>query len=52
MIHNAVYRALESADKKKFSAIEICISKDMQYQACPSTVKECPAPEIEVRPVP
>lgn len=41
-----------SCPQNKFSAVEICISKDMQYQACPSTVKECKAQQIEVLPVP
>jgi ribonuclease T2 len=41
-----------SCPQNEFSAVEICISKDMQYQACPSTLKECRAPKIEVRPVP
>jgi len=41
-----------SCPQNEFSAVEICISKDMQYQACPSTLKERRAPKIEVRPVP
>jgi|SRR5271166_6514213 len=41
-----------SCPQNEFSAVEICISKDMQYQACPATVRECKAPKIEVRPVP
>jgi len=51
--NNAPARAFRvSCPQNEFSAVEICISKDMQYQACPSTVKECRAPKIEVRPVP
>ena len=41
-----------SCPKNEFSAVEICLSKDLQYQACPSTVKECKASKIAVRPVP
>jgi ribonuclease T2 len=41
-----------SCPQNEFSAVEICLSKDMQYQACPSTLKECHAPKIAVRPVP
>ena len=40
-----------SCPKNEFSAVEICLSKDLQYQACPTTVKECRAGKIEVRPV-
>jgi ribonuclease T2 len=35
-----------------FSAVEICLTKDFQYMACPSTVKECHASQIKVPPVP
>jgi len=38
--------------QNEFSAVEICLSKDLQYQACPDTVKECRASQIDVRPVP
>jgi ribonuclease T2 len=41
-----------SCPQNEFSAVEICISKDLEYQACPATLKECKAPKIEVRPVP
>ena len=41
-----------SCPQNEFSAVEICLSKDLQYQACPSTQKECRAQKIEVRPVP
>jgi len=41
-----------SCPQNEFSAVEICLSKDFQYQACPSTLKECRAPKIEVRAVP
>ena len=41
-----------SCPQNEFSAVEICLSKDFQYQACPTTVKECRAGQIEVRPVP
>ncbi|HVN20362.1 MAG TPA: ribonuclease T2 [Dongiaceae bacterium] len=41
-----------SCPQNEFSAVEICQSKDLQYQACPTTVKECRAGQIRVRPVP
>ena len=41
-----------SCPKNEFSAVEICLTKDLKYQACPTTVKECKASEIKVRPVP
>lgn len=41
-----------SCPQNEFSAVEICLTKNLQYQACPTTVKECRASKIEVRPVP
>ena len=41
-----------SCPQNEFSAVEVCLSKELQYQTCPNTVKECRAPQIEVRPVP
>jgi ribonuclease T2 len=41
-----------SCPQNEFSAVEVCLSKDLQYQACPTTLKECRASKIEVRPVP
>jgi ribonuclease T2 len=41
-----------SCPQNKFSAVEVCLSKDFQYQACPSTVRECHAPQVEILPVP
>lgn len=41
-----------SCPQNEFSAVEICLTKDLQYQACPTTVKECRASQIAVRPVP
>ncbi len=41
-----------SCPQNEFSAVEICLSKDMQYQTCPSTLKECKAQQVKVRPVP
>ena len=35
-----------------FSAVEICLSKDLQYQSCPASLKECRAKSIKVLPVP
>ncbi|HEY4899936.1 MAG TPA: ribonuclease T2 [Terriglobales bacterium] len=41
-----------SCPQNEFSAVEICLSKDLKYQECPSTLKECHAPKIKVRPIP
>lgn len=41
-----------SCPKNDFSAVEICLSKDLQYMACPADLKECRASKISVRPVP
>jgi ribonuclease T2 len=41
-----------SCPQNEFSAIEICLSKDLQYQACPSTLNDCRTSQISVRPVP
>ena len=41
-----------SCPQNEFSAVEICLSKEFKYQACPTTLKECRANKIEVRPVP
>jgi ribonuclease T2 len=41
-----------SCPQNDFSAVEICLAKNFQYQACPNTLKECRANKIEVRPVP
>jgi len=41
-----------SCPQNKFSALEICLSKDLKYKACPNTVKDCRAPQVSVLPVP
>ena len=41
-----------SCPQNEFSAVEICLTKDFQYQACPNTVKECRAGQVKVLPVP
>jgi len=41
-----------SCPQNAFSAVEICLTKDFQYQACPNTVKECRASQVKVLPVP
>jgi len=38
--------------QNEFSAVDICLTKDFQYQACPNTVKECRASQVKVLPVP
>jgi len=40
-----------SCPQNQFSAVEVCVSKDLQYQSCPDTVKECRARRIEVKPI-
>ncbi|HUN87915.1 MAG TPA: ribonuclease T2 [Terriglobales bacterium] len=46
---NAAFRV--SCLQNQFSALEICLTKDFQYKACPKSLKECKAPELQVRPV-
>jgi len=41
-----------SCPKSEFSAVQVCLGKDLKYMACPDTVKECRASKIKVRPVP
>jgi len=41
-----------SCPQNEFSAVEICLTKDFQYQACPATQKECHASQVKVLPVP
>ena len=41
-----------SCPQNEFSAVEVCLSKDFKYQACPDTLKECHASQIKVLPVP
>lgn len=41
-----------SCPQNEFLALEICLSKDFQYQACPATLRDCRATKIEVRRVP
>lgn len=41
-----------SCPQNEFSAVEVCLSKDLKYMACPTTMKECKAGQIQVRPVP
>jgi ribonuclease T2 len=41
-----------SCPQNAFSAVEICLTKDFQYLACPSTVRECHGSQINVPPVP
>lgn len=38
--------------QNQFSAVEICLSKDLHYQACPASLKECRAKSIKVIPAP
>jgi ribonuclease T2 len=40
-----------SCPQNEFSAVEVCLSKDLKYLACPTTLKECKAQRIAVRPV-
>ena len=41
-----------SCPQNEFSAVEICLTKALSYQTCPTTVKECRASKVTVRPVP
>lgn len=31
--------------------VEVCLSKDLQYQACTQSARECPVPQVLMRPV-
>jgi ribonuclease T2 len=35
-----------------FAALEVCLTKDLQYQACAAGLKECSAPHVSIRPTP
>ena len=41
-----------SCPQNEFSAVEICLTKDFQYQACPNTMRDCRASQVKVLPVP
>ena len=41
-----------SCPQNDFSAVQICLNKDFQYMACPTTQKDCRADQIQVRPIP
>ena len=31
--------------------VEVCLTKDLQYQACTASARECPVPQVLMRPV-
>jgi ribonuclease T2 len=33
------------------ASLEVCLSKDLKYQACTASVRECPAPQVLMRAV-
>jgi ribonuclease T2 len=35
-----------------FVALEVCLTKDLNYRACGNDVRECRAPQVTLRPVP
>jgi ribonuclease T2 len=41
-----------SCPQQDFSAVQICLDKDLKYMACPTTQKDCRADQIQVRQVP
>lgn len=41
-----------SCPQQDFSAVQICLGKDFQYMACPTTQRDCRADQVQVRPVP
>ena len=41
-----------SCPNADFAALEVCLTKDLQYQDCATGLKECRAPQVKVDPVP
>jgi ribonuclease T2 len=47
--HGAFRVSCPNAD---FAALEVCLTKDLQYQECATGLKECRAPQVSIRPTP
>ncbi len=41
-----------SCSNAEFVAIEACLTKDLQYRQCGSSLRDCRAPQVTVRPTP
>jgi len=41
-----------SCPNADFAALEVCLTKDLQYQECATGLKECRAQELSIRPTP
>ena len=41
-----------SCNGSDFVGLEICLTKDLQYRDCGARLRECRAPQVEVRPIP
>jgi len=41
-----------SCPNADFAALEVCLTKDLQYQECATGLKECRAQELSIRPMP
>lgn len=41
-----------SCSRGQFVAIEVCLTKDLQYRACGSALRDCPAGQVNVPPIP
>ena len=41
-----------SCPNADFAALEVCLTKDLQYQECATGLKECRAPQVSIRPTP
>ena len=51
--NNAPQRAFRvSCPNADFAALEVCLTKDLQYQECATGLKECRAPQVSIRPTP
>jgi len=41
-----------SCNGSDFVGLEICLTKDLQYRNCGARLRECRAPQLELRPIP
>ncbi len=41
-----------SCSNSEFVAVEVCLTKDLQYRQCGSRLRDCRAPQLTVRPTP
>ncbi len=41
-----------SCSNSEFVAVEACLTKDLQYRQCGSSLRDCRASQVTVRPTP